>query len=158
MAFKPYKGWYSLTNPDKFLPPKDNYMQSFNESSMSVEYKSSLEAKSFMYCDKNDKIVKWSVEPFPIMYKKPTTGKMHRYFIDLFIEFESGAKFLVEVKSSSETKEPSKPKKMDSNSIRRYKRAMITWAINSAKWTAAQKFCEENDFKFIFLTEKQLNG
>ena len=157
MAFKSYKGWYTISNPEKFVPPIDGYMKSFNESTMQVEYKSSLELKSFMYCCNSSAVKKWSVEPYPIHYLKPTDGMQHRYYPDLWIEFKSGKKVLVEVKSSGETQEPKKPKKMNQNAIRRYKRALITWSINQAKWEAAQEFCKENDMEFMLLTERQLN-
>lgn len=157
MAYKSYKGWYSLTAPEKFVPPIDNYMGSFNESQQKVEYKSSLEQKSFKYCDCSDNISFWSAEPFPIMYVKPTDNKPHRYFVDLMIEFASGNKVIVEVKSSTETKPPKPPKKPNQRNLRHFKRAQKTWAINSAKWEAAIAFAEENGMKFMFLTEKQLN-
>ena len=132
-------------------------MKSFNESNMAIEYKSSLELKSFRYCDANPKIKRFSVEPFAIPYIKPTDNKKHRYYIDIFIEFESGAKFLVEVKSSGETRPPRKPNKLTHKSERNYRRALQTWHINSAKWEAAKKFCETHDMGFVFLTEKELS-
>ncbi len=157
MAYKSYKGWYSIQNHDKFIPPEDGYMKSFNEARMQIEYKSSLELKAFKYCDLSPSVKKFSVEPFPIQYLKPVDEMVHRYYPDLFIEFVSGKKVIVEVKSSGETKEPRKPKKLTSKSIIHYKRALVTWSINQAKWKAAQEFCEENGFVFMFLTEKQLN-
>lgn len=157
MAYKTYKGWYKLENPEKFVPPGDRYMKSFNESAQAIHHKSGLEQKSFLYCDKNPNIKYWSVEPFPIHYLKPTTGKIHRYYIDLFIEYEDGRKFLVEVKSSHETKPPKEPKKKTAKGLVRYQRAMNTWLVNSAKWEAAKAFCEERKMTFAMLTEVQLN-
>ena len=157
MAYKSHKGWYSLRNISKFIPPSDNYMKSFNESKMQVEYKSGLEAKSFLYCDMSSSVKSWSVEPYPIQYLKPTDDMPHRYFVDLYIEFKSGKKVLVEVKSSGETREPVKPKKPNQRNIRNYKRALVTWSINCAKWEAAKEFAEKQGMTFMFLTEKQLN-
>ena len=131
-------------------------MNSFNESTNSVEYKSSLELQAFRYCDFNKNIKYFSAEPFYIPYLKPTTQKIHRYFPDLFIEFTSGAKFLVEVKHSSETKIPKKPKKITNKSTLNYNKSIQTFLINQAKWESAEKYCTDKGWKFILLTEKEL--
>jgi hypothetical protein len=133
-------------------------MKSFNESTGCVEYKSGLELKAFQFCDNNPKIKSWACEPFAIKYIKPTDNKYHRYYPDLLVTFETGHTFLIEIKSSGETVPPKKPKKLTPKSERNYKKAITTYAINSAKWKAAGAFCEEKEIKFIFLTEKQLHG
>ena len=151
-----YQGWYTLKNPDKFVPPEDNYMKSFNESTMQVQYKSGLELKSFDYADNSDSIEKWSVEPFPIQYLKPTDEMAHRYFPDLLIKFKSGKTVLVEVKPHSQTIPPKPPKKQTPKSEANYKKALITYSINQEKWKAAEEFCSENGMKFMLLTDKLL--
>lgn len=152
------KGWYKLLNPEKFIPPADKHMQSFNESEGAVEYKSSLELNAMRYCDFNKHISKWSVEPFAIKYVKPTDGKVHRYYIDLFIEFSSGDKFIVEIKPKSETKPPRKPSKQTQKAMMNYQKAVMTYAVNSAKWNAAKKFAKENNLRFLILTEDELKN
>ena len=149
------EGWYTLQNPEKFLKPIDEHMQSHNNGK--VNYKSGLELKGIRYCDWNKHIIKWSLEPFNIKYVKPTDGKIHRYYIDLFIEFSTVDKFLVEIKSSGETKPPKKPQKKTQKSLINYQKALQTYAINQAKWKAAKLFAEKNNLKFIILTENELN-
>lgn len=156
MAYKSKKGWYRLVNPNKFMKPIDSHMKSFNESEGSVEYKSHLELNSFRYADANPHVVRWSVEPFHIKYVKPTTGKVHRYFIDLFIEFRTGDRFIVEVKSKGETKPPRKPSKKTDKAVLNYQKALQTYAINTAKWKAAEEFAANHNMKFIILTEDEL--
>lgn len=150
------KGWYKLKNPEKFIPPHDGYMSSYNESYNSIEYKSMLELKGFQFCDNSEKISKFSIEPFAVNYLKPTDNKTHRYFPDLLIKFVSNHTFLVEIKSFNETKPPKKPKKMTVKAEKNYRKAIMTYKINMAKWKAAKKFCEERNIKFIILTEKEL--
>lgn len=150
------KGWYKLVNPEKFIKQQDDYMKSYNESTNSIEYKSSLELASFRFCDASPTVNRFSIEPFPIQYLKPTDNKVHRYFPDLYIEFNNGSKFLVEVKSFNETIAPKKPKKLTKKSENNYRRMVNTWVVNSAKWTAAKKFCSEKGIKFTFLTEREL--
>ena len=148
------QGWYKLLNPEKFIEPIDEHMQSFKDGH--VNYKSSLEFKAIKYADYNKHITKWSLEPFNIKYIKPTDGKYHRYYIDLFLEFSTGDKFLVEIKPKSQTVQPQKPKKNTQKAQLNYQNALMTYHINQAKWKAAEEFAEYNDMRFIILTEEQL--
>lgn len=150
------QGWYKIINIDKFIKPKDDYMKSFNESTGTIEYKSSLELKAFRYADSNPQVKKYSVEPFNIPYVSPKDNKIHRYFIDMFIDFGDNKRFLVEIKPSSETKPPKKPQKITPKSEKNYRKAVQTWLVNSAKWESAKKFCKEHNMEFVILTEKVL--
>lgn len=149
-------GWYKIINHEKFIKPIDSHMGSFNESAKAVQYKSSLELRAIRYCDANPHVVHWSMEPFNIKYIKPSDSKIHRYFIDLFIEFSSGDRFIVEVKSKGETIPPKKPTKNTQKAIMNYQKALQTYAINSAKWLAAIEFAKQNNMRFIILSEDQL--
>lgn len=148
------QGWYRLLNPEKFIKPIDELMKSYKDGH--VNYKSSLELKAVRYADWNKDVVKWSLEPFPIQYLKPSTGKFHRYYIDLVLEFRNSEKFLVEIKPFSQTKPPVKPRKNTPKAQLNYARNLETYLINQAKWAAAKSFGKTNGFKFIILTEKEL--
>ena len=89
-------------------------------------------------------------------YYKPTTKKFHRYFVDLYIEFENNQKFLVEIKSYKETIKPTIPKKKTQKAILNYNKAEETYAINLCKWKAAEAFCQERGIRFLILTEREL--
>ena len=150
---KSHKGWYRLLYPEKFIRQLDETMNSMKitKDGIFIEYKSSLELKFIKYCEMNSNITKYSLEPFPIQYIKPTDGQFHRYYIDFFVEFKNGAKFLVEIKPYSQTKKPILRKNPT-----RYKDELITYYINQAKWTAAKDFAEKRNMKFIVLTEREL--
>ena len=156
MGYKSRKGWYKIINKDKFIPPTDSFMKSFNESEFSIEFKSSYELKGMRYADSNPAIVKFSIEPFAIQYLKPTDMKQHRYYIDMYLEFKSGDKFLVEIKPYCETIQPKLPKKSTPKSQFNYQKALQTYAINQSKWQAAKIFAQKNNMRFIILTEKEL--
>ena len=151
---KSYKGWYKILNNDKFIKPIDEHMQSYKNGH--IYYRSSLELKAFRYADFNKHIVKFSIEPYAIKYLKPSDGKIHRYYIDLFLVFSTGDKFMVEIKPKSETIEPKKPKSKTTKSLLRYQQAMLTFVINQAKWQAARVFAEANDMRFVVLTDEDL--
>jgi len=127
-------------------------MKSFDGSR--VEYKSSLELSAFRYFDFNPIVKKWSLEPFGIPYISPLDGKQHRYFIDAFVEFISGDKFLVEIKCEAETKKPIKPR--SAKQARFYQDKLKTFIINTAKWKQASAFCTKKGLNFLILTEKVL--
>ena len=76
--------------------------------------------------------------------------------MDFFIEFSNGQKVIVEIKPFSETIEPKKPSKKTEKALLNYQKALQTFAINTAKWNAAKKFAQQNNFKFIVLTEREL--
>ena len=155
MKYKSKKGWYTLQNPNKFIPPVDTHMKSFNESSNSIEFKSSLEEKAWRYFDLVPKVKRFSIEPLYIPYLSPKDNRYHRYFIDAYVEFED-KKFLVEVKSSNETVPPKKPKKSTSKSEYYYQKAVMTYKINQAKWNSTINYCKDKGLNFIILTEKEL--
>lgn len=152
------KGWYKIQNVEKFIKPLDEYMESTkrNDSGTFIQYKSRLERIAFHYADINPKIKYFSIEPFFISYIKPTDNKVHRYYIDMFIEFVTGDKFLVEVKSFNETQAPQKPKNKSNKYMSVYKDRLEIYLTNSSKWRSAEQFAKSKNMKFIILTEKEL--
>lgn len=149
---KPKQGYYRLNHPEKFQPPVDRHMKStiVQNNGIFVQYKSGLELKSFKYCDNNPKVQEWSLEPFHIPYISPIDGKPHRYFPDIWMKFTSGDIFIVEVKSSAETKMPRKNDKY-------YGSKLNTYLVNQAKWEQAKKFATAKNCNFVILTEKVLS-
>lgn len=155
---KPHKhgykqGWYRLSNPEKFMKPFDESMKSYREGH--VNYKSSMELKAFKFQDTSNTIIQWSQEPFSVPYLKPTTGKFHKYYIDMFIVTSKG-NFLVEIKPKSATKPPTKPKKPNQRNIQAYRENIQEYQINQSKWKAQREFQERNNQKFVIFTEDQL--
>lgn len=155
-----HRGYYKILNQGKFLRPLDEYMQSTlqKDGQYCIQYKSALERIAFCYADLNPKVQKFSVEPFSIQYIKPTDGRVHQYFVDMYIEFITGDKFIAEIKSYSETVMPQAPKSKSPNAILRYKEQLETYLVNTAKWKAAREFAASRGLKFIILTEKELRG
>lgn len=147
------QGWYKLVNPEKYIKPLDEYMESSKDGY--VFYKSSLEYKAVRYADFNPHITKWGLEPFGIPYIKPTDGKIHRYYIDLFIIINN-VKVLIEIKPKSQTLKPRMPCKKTARSIMNYQQALQTYFINQAKWKSAAEFCKKHQMRFIILTDEDL--
>ncbi len=106
------------------------------------------------YCDRNNNIVQWSVEPFTIPYFDVGQRKYRKYWPDFWIKKSDGTILLIEIKPEYQTKPPQKPK-------RKTKKALLaeqTWLTNKSKWQAAREFCDQKGWKFQILTEKTLRN
>ena len=84
------QGRYSVKKREKYLGDPNN-----------IIYRSSWELKMFNYCDFNPSILKWNSEDVVIPYFWEGDNKMHRYYVDLYMEVQTNSgikKFLVEIK------------------------------------------------------------
>ena len=137
-------GTYHVSNPEKFL---GNY---------EPIYKSKLEAKMMYYLDHSPGVVKWNYEAFPIKYIDESSNerKVRNYFIDFVAVVKSGDRLQtvwIEVKSESETKPPGK--RASKNPM-----AVQTWLKNQSKWKAARQLAESRGYKFVVISEKELEN
>lgn len=105
--------------------------------------------------DKSPNVIRWSSEELIIPYYDPTTKRIRRYFPDFLVTVAQkngqNKTFLLEVKPESQTVLHER-KRMTEN----YKRELITYAINQAKWKAAESFCQKQGWVFKVITEKDL--
>lgn len=139
-----YKGIFRPTNPSKYKGDPNN-----------VIYRSSWELKLMIYLDRHPEVVQWSSEEIVIPYRSPIDGRLHRYFPDFYVKKQVNGKvetLLIEVKPKVQTKPPAVQKKR----TKKYINEVMTWGVNEAKWKAAKNFCEDRDWKFVLMTEKEL--
>lgn len=139
-----HQGKYDLENPEKYVGAVDK-----------IFYRSSWEFRYMMYCDRNPTILKWNSEDVIVPYVSPKDGKVHRYFVDFWIQFKSKdgdvKMALIEIKPLVQTKMPRKKKDQT-----RYLKEVETYAVNRAKWDAAEIFANKRKASFVVLTEKEL--
>ena len=84
---KSYKGLFKPVYPDKYVgDPKG------------IVYRSLLEKRFMLYCDKNIDITNWASEEVAIRYFNPITKKHHRYFPDFIIKTSKNKKYVIEIK------------------------------------------------------------
>lgn len=145
-------GFYTIINEHKYIQPIDRTM---NKGTL-PQYRSSWELKFYRFCDANPLVVKWGTEPFAIPYTSPKDGKIHRYYIDAFVEYRDGTKFLVEIKPFAQTQHPKIPKKQTVKAQIKFEKDLLTYLVNQAKWEAARIFAKQKGLKFIIITEKEL--
>lgn len=121
-------------------------------------YRSGWELKFFRWADLNENILAWGSENIIIPYLNPLDGKVHRYFVDNFIVFKdkdgNKNKFLIEIKPSKQTQRPEKTKYKKTKTLL-YEQKM--YVQNTAKWQAANEWANKKGYKFLILTEKELN-
>lgn len=108
------------------------------------------------YLDAHPDVIQWASEELVIPYRSPLDNQVHRYFPDFWVKKKTPAGLMevvvIEVKPAKQTKEPVPSKRM----TKQYLREVATWAVNQAKWKAAQSYCADRDWKFMMMTEHDL--
>jgi len=140
-----YKTKYTPTNPTK-------YIGNIN----TILCRSLWERKFCKYLDSNINVIRWSFEAVRIPYMSPVDNKLHFYIPDFLIETRTKndlvETLLIEIKPKKQTKKPENNKKQKKTILMEN----LTYAVNIAKWKAAEKYCNENGIKFKILTEEDL--
>lgn len=107
------------------------------------------------YLDENINIIRWGSEEVIVPYYSPVDKKTHRYYPDFIVEKKDKdnkiSTLLIEIKPEKQTKPPKKTKNKKS-----YIRECFTYETNIAKWTAAEKVCDNEGWQFLILTEKDI--
>lgn len=120
-----------------------------------IIYRSNWELRVMKYLDDNPAVIWWASEELPIPYVSPVDNKVHRYFPDFIVRTKrkdgSEQTSILEVKPHKQTLMPEQKRK-----TKRYLAEVATYAVNQAKWKAADLFCKEHGWQFQLITEKEL--
>lgn len=139
------QGWYTPRNPGKY-----------RGDSKQIRYMSSWELHTHRFLDGNLNVLEWSSEEIVIPYLKPTDKRVHRYFPDYWVKYKNErGQIIEEIWEVKPAKEISRPKRVG-KSHKQQLLESITYAINTAKWKAAQTYCRHHGYKFRLMTESQL--
>ena len=113
--------------------------------------------------DEHPDIIEWQSEEIAIPYMNPVKGKTSRYFPDFVIKKRIGEDkyqvIMIEVKPKKQTAAPdlsNKYKTPTGRVSRRFLNEAATYAINEAKWKAAQRYCNERGMIFTIMTEDHI--
>ena len=140
-----YKGKYQPSHPKKYKGDPTN-----------IIYRSLWERKFMRYCDLNENILEWGSEEIALPYRSPVDARVHRYFPDFYIKVKESnsliKKYLIEVKPKKQTQPPN-PK---SRVTKGYLYEAKTYAVNQAKWKAAEEWCKDRMINFMIITEDHL--
>jgi hypothetical protein len=139
------KSIYKPSNPQKYQGDSNN-----------IICRSSWERKFCRWCDLNESIVSWASEEFSIPYVSPVDNRIHRYYPDYLIKVKEKdgrvKTYVVEVKPKKQTVPPQKKSRVTKSYLHECK----TYAVNQAKWKAADEFCKDNRIEFRIITEEEL--
>jgi hypothetical protein len=139
------KSIYKPSNPQKYQGDPNN-----------IICRSSWERKFCRWCDLNESIVSWASEEFSIPYVSPVDNRIHRYYPDYLIKVKEKdgrvKTYVVEVKPKKQTVPPQKKSRVTKSYLHECK----TYAVNQAKWKAADEFCKDNRIEFRIITEEEL--
>lgn len=138
----------------RYIP---QFPQKYHGDVTNIVCRSLWERKFAKYCDTNRGILRWGSEEIVVPYISPVDGRPHRYFVDFWIEVQSTSgikRFLIEIKPKAQTMPPKQPKRQS----KRFLTECATFAVNKAKWQAAENYCRERGWTFLVLTEDHLYG
>lgn len=135
---------------------KPEYPQKYKGNPNNIICRSSWERKFCRWCDLNESIISWGSEEFYIPYISPVDNRVHKYFPDFIIKVkeQSGEikTYVIEVKPKRQTIPPQKK----SRTTKSYLYEVKTYAVNQAKWKAAEEFCKDRLIEFKVITEDNL--
>ena len=139
------QGYYKCANPKKYI------------GSGPIVYRSGLELKFMLWCDKTPTIQRWSSESVIIPYYDPVKKCQRKYYVDNYVEILEGdklKKYLVEIKPHKQTMEPKSGKGKRKSSLLF---EQMQWITNSqGKWPACKAFAKSHGMEFIIITENEL--
>ena len=118
--------------------------------------RSNWEKRFCSWCDLNESIIEWGSEEFFIKYVSPVDNRYHRYYPDFLIKVKESTgqvkTYVIEVKPKKQTRPP-KPRK---NVTKSYIYECKSYAVNQAKWEAANEWCKDRKIEFKIVTEQEL--
>lgn len=139
-----YKGKFKPKNLQKYVGDKNK----------NIIWRSLWERRFMERCDSSPSILHWSSEEVIVRYISPIDNKVHRYFIDFWIEVKekdgSIKQKLIEIKPYDQSIEPHKKKRR----LKRFYSDVKRYGINQAKWYYARQYAAKNNMEFLVITEK----
>jgi hypothetical protein len=148
---QPGRGKFRPLNPEKYRgDPKG------------IVYRSWLEFRYMRKFDGSKDVKWWASEELAIPYVSPVDGKTHRYFVDFVYCVEQNGKervVMLEIKPKSQTGKPKiSVSKNGRQNRKKFINETVTYAVNSAKWSAARQFCQKHGWEFKVATEQEMGG
>jgi hypothetical protein len=135
---------------------KPSYPRKYKGDPNNIICRSSWERKFCHWCDLNENILEWGSEEFYISYLSPVDKRVHRYYPDFIIKVKESTgnikTYVVEVKPKKQTKPPVQKSRVTKS----YIHECTTYAVNQAKWKAAEEWCKDRMINFMIVTEEQL--
>ena len=139
----PYSGRYRVKNLQKYVGNSSN-----------VRYRSLWERQVFRWLDSNKNVALWNSEEVVVPYRCKSDNKIHRYFVDLYVKFNDGKSYLIEIKPKKQTIPPKKPTRKS----KKYLNEVMVYIKNQSKWEAASAYAQNKGMTFQVWTEDTIKG
>ena len=143
---KSYKGLYRPSNPKKYVGDVNK-----------IVYRSLLERKFMLYCDRNPDITYWASEELAIPYYDSLGKRVRNYYPDFLIKIKNKdgiqKTHLIEVKPTKDLRPPTGGRGKKKSTVL-YE--MKTYQMNRDKFASARKWCDDRNITFDIWTEKHL--
>ena len=135
-----------------------SYPQKYKTNTKQIIYRSSWEYKLCKWLDLTPEVIEWASEPVAIKYFYTLDNRIHTYYPDFYFAYQKPdgriIKYIVEVKPTSQLQKPEEPKRRTPNTVKNYNYLMEAFIKNTCKRQYAKKWCEENGYNFVYVTEK----
>jgi hypothetical protein len=135
---------------------KPEYPKKYKGDANNIICRSSWERRFCRWCDLNENIISWGSEEFWIPYVSPVDNRVHRYFPDFIIKVKEQTgeikTYVIEVKPKKQTVPPKQKSRVTKSFLHEAK----TYAVNQAKWKAADEWCKDRLVQFKVITEDEL--
>jgi len=135
---------------------KPSFPKKYKGDPNNIICRSSWERRFCYWCDLNENIIEWGSEEFFIPYVSPVDNRVHRYYPDFIIKVKEQTgkikTYVIEVKPQRQTVPPKKKSRITKSFLYEAQ----TYAVNQAKWKAAQEWCADRLLEFKVITEKEL--
>jgi len=162
VAHEFYQGEYQAENPEKII---------LGPGGKKPFFRSSYEKRFMRYCDINKNVLRYGNEIVKIPYIDMTSNNKVRTYITDFImtvlNKEGGVDtYLVEIKPKSQVPQfdeegnfifPQPSKRKTKKTTENWQRHCSTLVQNHCKWEAARAWCATKGYKFLVLTEDELD-
>ena len=149
--------------PNKFGRFKQGYYtpmfpEKYRTNTKQIIYRSSWEYKLCKWFDLTPEVIEWASEPLSIKYFYTVDNNMHTYYPDFYFAYKKPdgriLKYIVECNPSNKLVKPNEQKRRTPNTIKNYNYLMECFLKNSCKRKYARKWCEDNGYLFVYVTEK----
>ncbi len=156
-----YKSIFKPKNPRKYIGANIH----------KIVCRSTWEVGLAKYCDTNSTVKAWSLESVIIPYIDKLCIKQRKYYMDFYIEMQTGNKLLIEVKPHNQTYAPGgfkkkyleiqgllneSPNLIHDPRVQKKYGQVIQFAKNRDKWNTANKFANDHNMTFQIWTEHTL--
>ena len=137
---------------------KPRYPDKYKGDPQNIWFRSSWERDMMNWLDNRDDIISWMSEERCVWYYNPVTKKKARYFPDFIIKYKKNDIVYEEMIEIKPHRQVTGPNPNPARRTKNWVREVQNYAINRAKWKAAETYCEDRGMSFRILSEENVSS